>query len=631
MCGLAGILDLSKSTGDAALIREVSSMAQTLVHRGPDDADMWCDPDAGIGFGFQRLSILDLSDQGKQPMTSADGRWVMVFNGEIYNHSALGKDLAASGCSFRGTSDTEVLLEAVAKWGFESALEKLNGMFAIALWDRQERQLHLIRDRMGVKPLYWGAFGTNVIFASELKALRKTDRWTPKLDNAAANAFLKLGYIPAPLSIYDGISKVLPGHGLTFDQDGSVRAWSYWSLSETIRQSKQIPIPEQETTAAFKECFENAVRCRASADVPVGAFLSGGFDSTAVVAALAATGHADIETFSIGFDNPEYDESPHAKAVAQHIGVGHSSIKIGDDEIVQMAEGMPQVYDEPFADSSQFPMIAVSAFAGKSVTVALSGDGGDELFAGYARHQWADQFWRQVSGKQELVKQGAGVFANLAPALFLRLLPSHLRPSAGADGVKWLGRLLSAKTQTEFHECIVAIGDPSLPTTEAWFEDAMAVSKDPVEQIMYTDAMRYLPDDILVKLDRASMSVGLEAREPFLDHHLLALGWSMPLSQKLESEIGKRVIREYVRGHVPESLMERPKQGFSVPLGDWLRGPLRAYAEAHLHQSGQPTPNFYDNQRITDMWRKHQTGEVDSGHEIWAYVVLQAWRHHWRV
>lgn len=631
MCGLAGILDLSRSADAAALIREVSQMARTLVHRGPDDEHTWCDADAGIGFGFQRLSILDLSGQGKQPMASADGRWVMVFNGEIYNHQDLREDLAATGCSFRGTSDTEILLEAVAKWGLENTLGKLNGMFAIALWDRENRALHLIRDRMGVKPLYWGKFGASVVFASELKALRKSDRWTPKLDNAAENAFLKLGYVPAPLTIYDGISKLLPGHGLTIDDGGNVHDWSYWSLSKTIQSSKRNLISAQDTTVTFKECFENAVKCRASADVPVGAFLSGGFDSTAVVAALVATGHPDVETFSIGFDDPKYDESGYAEAVAKHLGVPHATMKIGDDEIIQLAERMPQVYDEPFADSSQFPMIAVSAFAKKSVTVALSGDGGDELFAGYTRYQWANDTWRRVAEKPELLRQGAGYFATLAPGALLKIMPAHLRPGAGANGVKWLGQLLSAKNQTEFHERIIAIGDPMSPSTHAWFEDAALFLDDPVDRLMYSDAMRYLPDDILVKLDRASMSVGLEAREPFLDHDLIGLAWSMPMSQKLESGAGKRVIRDYIHEFVPDELMNRPKQGFSVPLGTWLRSSLRDYTAERLFDGGVESLDSNEKQLLQRMWNEHQSSHVDHGAELWSYAVLSEWRDTWGV
>lgn len=631
MCGLAGLLDLSRSTADADLINEASAMAETLVHRGPDDADTWTDAEAGVGFGFRRLSIVDLTATGKQPMTSNDGRWVMMFNGEIYNHNDLRTDLTVEGCQFRGTSDTEVLLEAVARWGLESALDKLNGMFAIVLWDREQRELHLVRDRLGVKPLYWGRFGTSVIFASELKALRTSDRWTPALNPLAETAFLKLGYIPAPLSIYEGVSKLQPGQGVTIAHDGRMRDWSYWSLAETIRTAKQNPIDETDALYAFQECFEHAVSCRASADVPVGAFLSGGFDSTAVVAALVATGHGDVETFSIGFDDPKFDESGHAKEVAKHLGVQHSTFSLSDADVVQLAERMPTLYDEPFADSSQFPMTAVSAFAREKVTVALSGDGGDELFAGYTRHQWADQSWRRVAAQPHWVRRSAGLMAKAAPDLFLKLLPTNLRPNAGAEGVRWLSHLLSARDETELHERVVAIGDPTTAGTSAWFNDASRVTDDPVERMMYTDTMRYLPDDILVKLDRASMSASLEAREPFLDHNLVALAWSMPMSQKLESTIGKRVLRDYVYQHVPRNVMDRPKQGFSVPLGDWLRGPLNAYVQDHLHGLNAERVESNEKQRVRELQKIHQAADGNSGPELWAQVVLQAWRRHWCV
>lgn len=631
MCGLAGILDLSRSTNDAALIREASAMSETLVHRGPDDAGVWTDAEAGVGFGFRRLAIIDLSETGKQPMTSHSGRWIVMFNGEIYNHHDLRKELIAAGCAFRGTSDTEVMVEGIAHWGLESALGKFNGMFAIALWDREERRLHLVRDRLGVKPLYWGTFGSSVIFASELKALRKSGRWTPAVDPRAENAFLKLGYVPAPLSIYEGISKLLPGHGVSIDPDGTVRDWSYWSLADTIRDARRNPIDNGDALEAFTTCFEQAVSCRASADVPVGAFLSGGYDSTAVVAALVQTGHADIETFSIGFDDPAYDESGYAETVARHLGVRHQTLKLAPADIIDLAARMPELYDEPFADSSQFPMAAVSAFARNKVTVALSGDGGDELFAGYTRHQWADQSWRRVASKPEWMRGGAGLMARTAPALFLKLMPPGLRPDAGVEGIKWLSGLLSAPDQTELHERLVAIGDPTLPGTRAWFDDAAAVSDDPVERLMYTDTMRYLPDDILVKLDRASMASGLEAREPFLDHNLIARVWSMPIAQKLESGAGKRVVRDYLARHVPALLMDRPKQGFSVPLGDWLRGPLLGFAEEHLLGAANGYEQSSRNQRVKRLWADHTHQSGNSAPELWAHVVLQAWRRRWNV
>jgi len=628
MCGIAGVWDLSKATPQVNLIREAILMASQLEHRGPDDQGHWCDESAGIGLGFQRLSILDLTSSGHQPMASQSGRYVIVFNGEFYNFKEVRESLEATGFIFRGHSDTEVFVEAIARYGVREALEKVNGMFAFALWDREQRALHLVRDRVGVKPLYWGRFGDDIIFGSELKALRSSERWSPKLNKVAAEKFHQFGYIPAPLTIYEGMEKVLPGHGMSIQADGGIDRWCYWSLAKVISEKKRDVIPEDEALARFTEVFEDAVKLQIRSDVPVGAFLSGGFDSTAVVSALVKNGAMNVQTFNVGFDDARYDESPFAREIASHLGINFNTVHMQGDDAREIASKLPEMYDEPFADSSQFPMAFVSKFARQQVTVAISGDGGDELFGGYSRYQWADTVLRQILSKPQWARRIAGTAASNLPGLLLRLLPEDKRPTNGAAAISYIGELLSARDINELYARVVALDDSVSCKMPAWFNLPELVLKEPAEQLMYLDSQIYLPDDILVKLDRASMAVGLEGRVPFLDHRLVELAWALPKLQKYTDGVGKRVVRDYVHDNVPEALMDSEKKGFSIPLDEWLRSALKPYAEDHLSGDDVTSSNLGSTQQL---WDEHKNGIGNHGPALWARVSFNAWRRHWGV
>lgn len=628
MCGIAGIWDLSKATSLANLNREAILMATQLEHRGPDDQGHWCDENAGIGLAFQRLSILDLTSSGRQPMASQSGRYVIVFNGEFYNFKEVRELLESTGFIFRGHSDTEVFIEAIVRYGVREALEIVNGMFAFALWDREQRTLHLVRDRVGVKPLYWGRFGDGIVFGSELKALRSSERWAPKLNNVAAEKFHQFGYIPAPLTIYEGMEKVLPGHGVSIQADGEINRWCYWSLANVIREKKCDLIPEDEALERFTEVFEDANKLQVRSDVPVGAFLSGGFDSTAVVSALVKNGGTNVQTFNVGFDDARYDESPFAREIASHLGINFNCVHMRDVDAREIASKLPEMYDEPFADSSQFPMAFVSNFARQQVAVAISGDGGDELFGGYSRYHWADTVLREILNKPQWMRRIAGTVASNLPGLLLRLLPEDKRPANGAAAISYMGELLSARDVNELYARVVALDDTVSCETRTWFDSPDSVVQGPAEQFMYLDTQRYLPDDILVKLDRASMAYGLEGRVPFLDHRLVELAWAMPKAQKYSDGVGKRIVRDYVYENVPQALMEREKKGFSVPLDEWLRTALKPYAEDHLFGEDIVPSGLGSTQQL---WDEHQKGIASHGHTLWARVTFNAWRAHWDI
>tara|TARA_R110001606_G_scaffold363289_1_gene517296 strand:+ start:5011 stop:6912 length:1902 start_codon:yes stop_codon:yes gene_type:complete len=633
MCGIVGIWDFTASCSKDALADIAVRMGASLTHRGPDADGAWADPGAGVALGFRRLAIMDPTPAGNQPMISASGRYIIVFNGEIYNFESMKTELTARGHTFRSVGDTEVLLAAVDAWGLRSTLQRLNGMFAIALWDMHERALHLVRDRAGVKPLYWGIEQKQLMFGSELKALRCVEGWSPQRNLAGERAFKKLGYIPAPMTIYQGIEKLPPGQGVTFRGDSAPERWTWWSLSEQLLASTQADVlDEEEASAQFGALFEDSVRLRTRADVPVGAFLSGGYDSTAVVSALASLGHSDLRTFCIGFDDVEFNEQEHAENVARHFGLPFEVRRMTGADAAEMAPKLVDWYDEPFADSSQFPMAAVSALARDHVGVALSGDGGDELFAGYDRHVWANGTWRTLAKKPYWWRKVAGLAGHIMPGLINTLLSAHDRPSSGAAGIQYMAEMLRTENTDAWYERLVALGErPSARPaglSVAWFKNAGDVSDDPLVRLRYLDFVQYLSDDILVKLDRASMAFGLEAREPMLDHRLIEFAFNLPPSMLIASGKGKWVLCEYVHQHIPERLMARQKHGFSVPLNDWLRGPLKAFCEDHLLGSS------HDECRATDIaarWHAHQMKAANHGPSLWADVVLEAWLRRWRI
>lgn len=647
VCGIAGAI--LNGPHDLTL---VDRMTNRLAHRGPDDSGRWDDPDAGNGprivLGHRRLSIVDLSPLGHQPMASEDGRWMIAFNGEIYNHLAIRAELnaAGSGDTWRGHSDTETLVAAITAWGLEATLTRCVGMFAIALWDRQERVLHLVRDRFGEKPLYYGWVGGDFLFASELKALRAHPEFTNPIDRDALAAFAARTYVPAPFSIYRDVYKLEPGCILTVTpgaarsapgaapaeglHDGLTLA-RYWSYRDVLAQGAADPIGrEEDAIAALDEALGQAIAGQAMADVPVGAFLSGGIDSSSVVALYQRHSSTPVRTFSIGFAEAGFNEAEYAKEVARHFGTVHNERYVTVAETQAVIPHLPAMYDEPFADSSQIPTHLVSRFAREQVTVALSGDGGDELFAGYNRHFAAPKLWERLSMLPRPLRAAAGAPLSRLPPGLWNTLPGNRPPHFGAKIQKALRVAGGARQFNDVYESFLdewsferspVLGARGTPGFDL---DPFPGAPDAL-RMMYCDATTYLPDDILVKVDRAAMAASLETRVPFLDHRLAAVAARIPLSMKIKDGRGKHVLRELLYTHAPRTLFDRPKAGFAIPIGQWLRGPLRPWAEELLAPARIASEGYFDASAVAVRWRDHLSGRRDATAALWAVLMFQAW------
>lgn len=646
MCGLAGFIDTSGDKDNLQLAELVSRMAETLRHRGPDDDATWTDAQAGIALGFRRLAILDLTESGRQPMHSRCKRFVIVFNGEIYNHVELRQQLEAEGQSFRGRSDTEVILAAVSQWGLRVGLKKFNGMFAFALWDREQRELHLVRDRLGEKPLYYGWMGTSFLFGSELKSLSAYPGFRAPINRSALALYFRHNCVPAPHSIYEGIFKLPPATVLTLDYSKGrpVPAFlSYWSMLEAAVRGLQKPFAGSEADAVsqLESRLAESVRSRMIADVPLGAFLSGGVDSSAVVALMQAQSSRSIQTFCLGSSFDDYDEAGHARAVAKHLGTTHIEVNVTAEDALAVIPELAGIYDEPFADSSQIPTLLVSRLARQHVTVSLSGDGGDELFGGYNRYVWSADLWNRVAPIPIWLRSWVGRTLNgLSPRSWQRILkflepalPAHLKQRHPGDKLHKLADALSASSPEHLYlklvshwdnpiALVLGASEPSTPITDPSFG---LDSAEMAERMMLLDTITYLPDDILVKLDRASMSASLEARTPLLDHTLLEFAWSLPHHLKIRDKQGKWILRQAVYKYVPQSLLERPKTGFAVPLDVWLRGPLRDWAESLLDESRLRTDGYLDPLSIRSKWNEHLTGRRNWQFLLWDVLMFQAW------
>ncbi len=587
MCGIAGFVAASPiAGGDGEAIAE--RMAASLSHRGPDDQGIWRDDEAGAALVHRRLSIIDLSPAGHQPMVSADGRFVISYNGEVYSYQPIAAELAAGGHKFRGHSDTEVMVESFAVNGIEPTLKRLIGMFAIALWDRRERTLMLIRDRLGIKPLYWAKFGNLFLFGSELKALRAHPGWTARIDSSAVAAFMRHNYIPAPHTIYEGVHKLEPGVVLTLPWQGEPRISRFWDARAVARDGMQRPLEggDVELTEQLETLLQDAVGRRMIADVPLGAFLSGGIDSSTVVALMQAARSGKVRTFSIGFDIAGYNEAPQAAAVARHLQTEHTELTVTSSQALDVIPKLPEWYDEPFADSSQIPTYLVSAMTRRHVTVALSGDGGDELFAGYNRYQLTQRFWGALSLLPRALRQGAAAaLTAVSPdrwTLLLAALPARLRPPQVGDKIHKAADVLRLDGPDAIYRRLVSHWEPAEIMPQA--REPQSLLNDPaltkefpdlMARMQFLDLVTYLPDDILTKVDRASMAVALEARVPLLDHRVVEFCWRLPRHAKVRGNTSKWLLRQVLYRHVPPALIERPKMGFSIPLGEWLRGPLR--------------------------------------------------------
>ena len=639
MCGIAGLLELTRRRDAAELARLAATMAARLVHRGPDDAGAWSDGEGGIGLGFQRLAILDLGPEGHQPMASADGRWVIVLNGEIYNFRELRMELEAHGTEgWRGGSDTEVALAAISRWGVTKALEHFDGMFAFALWDAAERVLYLARDRMGEKPLYYGRVGGAMLFASELKALTAHPDWQGQIDREAVAAYMRYGFVPAPLSIYAGIAKLPPGHLLRvdaarFDSGTLPKPVPYWDAQALASRGFAAPFAGtgREALDRLDTLLSRSVRRRMIADVPLGAFLSGGVDSSLIAALMQAESDRPVQTYTVGFDDPRFDESEDAAAVAAHLGTDHTAMTVSADAPLALVERMPDVYDEPFGDASQLPTLLLCEMTRRHVTTALSGDGGDELFGGYPRYASAARQWmRHTPVMRGIAAMGTG----LLPFGQFNRLQRKGRPLRLGDKLhRHLADVATPSAEALYERYISRwpVAHPPVPLGSAAYFDRFERWPEGgalFKRFMHADAMLYLPDDLLVKIDRASMAVGLETRAPLLSHEVVEFAWSLPLSLLIRSGRGKALLRALLYRYVPRDIVDRPKQGFEPPLGEWLRGPLRDWAEPLL--APQALAPWLDPRPVRSAWAEHLAGHRDRRFDLWTVLMFQAWRQRWQ-
>jgi len=647
MCGVTGFVDRGRRLRADELDPIVRRMASTLHHRGPDDGGTWVDPEAGVALGHRRLSIIDPSPDGHQPMMSAGGRYVLTYNGEIYNFKAIRAELEGRGEGFKGRSDTEVLVRAIEHWGLDAALPRLNGMFAFALWDRHRRELHLVRDRMGEKPMYYGWSGGTFLFGSELKALRAHPGFAAEVDRDSIALYLRHNCIPAPHSIYVGIAKLPPGCMTTLSADDRpghqppVVPW--WRLRDVVEAGTAAPLEgsPDEVADELERVLLDAVGLQMHADVPLGAFLSGGVDSSLIVALMQAQSSARVKTFTVGFAEAAYDESADAAKVASHLGTDHLELRVTAADAQGVIPSLAALYDEPFADSSQIPTLLVSRLTRGHVTVSLSGDGGDELFGGYNRYTWCPAIWRRMRGIPAPVRRASAAILSAVPpstwdnvfARTSRFMPEHLRVRTPGPRVHKLAEVLPARGIDEMYLTLSShwkdpgglVAGGREPPTLITDSGSWPALDDPVARMMYLDGVTYLPDDILAKVDRASMGVSLEARVPYLDHRVVETAWRIPLDLRIHGGEGKWILRQVLYRHVPPALVDRPKAGFGLPVGAWLRGPLRPWAEELLDERRLRSQGLLDAAPVRRLWSRHLSGRTDSPHHLWDILVLQAW------
>lgn len=643
MCGIAGALHLNETRPADELTCVARIMGNAISHRGPDGSGEWVDPNAGISLAHRRLSIIDLSTAGRQPMTSADGRHVLVFNGEIYNFRDLRSELEQAGTMFRGNSDTEVLLEGVASWGLEQTLGRAVGMFAFALWDREVRTLTLARDRVGIKPLYWGRQGETVYFASELKALMAHPEFERVVDRNALESLVRYNYVTGSQSILQGVHQLEPGCFVRIDDTGNVHCRRYWDLAALVvdRETSTNEMSVDETVEDVEALLTTAVHDRMVADVPLGAFLSGGVDSSTVVALMQSVSSSPIKTFSIGFDEAEFDEARHAKQVAAHLGTDHHEFIVSPNAALDVIPKLPTMYCEPFADSSQIPTFLVSEMARDHVTVALSGDGGDEVFGGYNRYIAAAKAWPKLRHIPHGVRRILATALRSVPASAAEslagLLSGHNRPVQPSDRLNKIATLLGSEDLDAFHAAIVQIwpeADSVVLGTDGRRDSGtqdrlLHRLSDPVTRMQIADMLGYLPGDILTKVDRASMAVGLEARVPLLDHRVIEHVCALPTGSKIRDGRSKLLLRRILDRHVPRSIIDRPKAGFALPLGGWLKGPLREWAEDFLSEKSLIDQGLFDPAPVRRKWADHLAGRRSEQYALWSILMTQAWARHW--
>jgi asparagine synthase (glutamine-hydrolysing) len=648
VCGIAGIV--GSLPGDQ--LRGVGArMISTLKHRGPDDSGVWLDSAAGIAMGHQRLSIVDVSSTGHQPMISSRGRYVLTFNGEIYNHRQIRHELDSQAgiLDWRGHSDTEVFLAAIEHWGVSESIAKCVGMFAFGLWDREERILHLARDRLGEKPLYFGIVAGTLVFSSELKAFRVVPGWSGEIDRKSLAAFMRYSCVPASQSIYRNVFKLPPAGLLSIpctnlgrlaEKATIGRVRRYWSAFDFAARASMQPtvLDDGQACEQLEKLLVDAVTAQMQADVPLGAFLSGGIDSTTVVALMQRVGSNPVKTFSIGFDDTAYNEAEHAKKIAKYLGTEHTELYVRAEDALAVIPKLPALYDEPFADASQIPTYLLSKLAKNHVTVSLSGDGGDELFGGYNRHLWIPKLTER---RNRFSRAGLRLVGRLlesaAPfgveTLLATAIPGRFRSMQSEDKLIKLAKILSAGTTDDAYlaarSCWNNPEDIVMHATDSTIlgdgsDNGMRIENS-TQRMMFLDLISYLPDDILVKLDRASMGVSLESRVPLLDHRLVEFALRLPLSMKIRDGSGKWLLRQVLYKHVPRELLERPKAGFSLPIHDWLRGPLGDWAESLLSRSALEAGSYLNADVIIKRWNEHKARKRNWQHQLWCVLMFQAW------
>lgn len=640
MCGIAGIV--SSKNNDLDWQATLHNMQWAIRHRGPDDQGVWFDQPAGIGLAHRRLSILDLSEEGHQPMLSRCGRFVISYNGEVYNYTELIPDLRRKDHIFRGHSDTEVILASIAEWGLEQAVSKFVGMFAFALWDRRENELYLVRDRLGIKPLYYRFTEHICTFGSEIKSLQAVPGWQANIDHQALGELLRLGYVPSPMTIFEGVNKLPPGHLMKIKvQQGRLkieRLEPYWNLTNIVENARGngTPVNEEESLEQLRQKISLAVSRRMIADVPLGAFLSGGVDSSLIVSLMQEQSSRPVKTFSIGFDDQAFDEASHAAAVAKYLGTEHHELYLGESELREIIPDLAEVYDEPFADESQLPTILISKFARNDVTVVLSGDGGDEICGGYTRHIQANRLRRFQQYMPGYLRTALGQGVKKIPraswdAFYERfefMLPKIRQPG---EKLHKLAGVLSAHNQGDMYESVVSLTCEKIPVREgyhtnyhSWWRQP-AIHMGAAEEFMFRDMCRYLPDCILTKVDRATMAVGLEARVPLIDHEVIEFASSIPIDIKLAHGKSKWLLKQLLSDYVPPSLWERPKTGFTPPVDKWLRGPLRDWVEAMLSEHRLKQEGFLEAKRVRQTWESYLAGKSDAKYHLWSILMFQSW------
>ena len=644
MCGIAGFWTPERP--DLPSESVLRGMTGAIEHRGPDDSGAWTDDAVGIALGHRRLSILDLSPAGHQPMPSASGRFQLVFNGEIYNFVEVRAELERAGVRFRSRSDTEVVLEAVERWGLVPALQRLAGMFALALWDRQERALHLVRDRIGEKPLYYGWLGGTLVFGSELKALRAHPLWRGEVNRGAVALFMRYGYVPAPYCIFEGVRKLVPGRVLTFrspDPSHAPEEQVYWCAREVAEAGLRDPLrlSEEELIEACEARLSATIGEEMVADVPLGAFLSGGIDSSLVVALMQRQSTRPVRTFTIGFNVKQYNEAEHAAAVARHLGTEHTELYVTPEDTLGVIPRLPTLYDEPFADASQIPTFLVSQLARAHVTVSLSGDGGDEFFGGYNRYFWSTRLWSKLRRMPMPLRRGmASGLRAVSPGGWDRIfdtvgraVPAVRRMPIPGDRMHKLAGVMAVDSpENMYREFVTNWRDPSgmalgarEPATALTDRSRWPSFDDFVPRMMYLDSVSYLPDDIMVKVDRAAMGVSLETRAPFLDHRVVEFAWRIPTEYKVRDGQGKWILRRVLDRHVPRELIERPKMGFGVPIDHWLRKELRDWAGDLLSPTRLRAEGYLDADAIQLKWNEHQGGGRNWQYPLWVALMFQSW------